>query len=363
MTDKIAQKILLILKRTFSYLSLPQQKSLSYTIAALFNTPSFSLYNIASHLPIDTSNKHKHKHLIRFLDTLSIDTNFWKSYITTIFCLPYLKIRRRKFITLLLDATTLKDDLWILSASISYEGRAIPIYMEMWKGVNVSYNYWERVIGFVKNMRALLPDKYSYIIVADRGFQGTTLPKTLKKLKIDYIIRINDSYHIKVKSGKEWTELSLLDVGKYEDVELGKSDPMIVPCVVVNEIRDVEEGKEKRWYLMSSKKEMSREEIVDIYAKRMWIEESFKDLKGVLKWEDYTKNMASFERIRKMLVISGLSYGIQMSIGSSRIVKEQKGDKESIMRGLKNFLNSVSSKIQRGIMIFVVLTIQNIQGV
>lgn len=253
--------------------------------------------------------------------------------------------------------------MWILSASISYEGRAIPLYMEMWKGVNVSYNYWKRVVGFVKNMRELLPDKYSYVIVADRGFQGTTLPKALKRLKIDYVIRINDSYHVKVKSGGEWTQLSLLDVGKYEDVELGKSDPMLVPCVVVNEIRDVEEGKEKRWYLMSSKKEMSREGLVDLYAKRMWIEESFKDLKGILKWEGYTKKMASFERIKKMIMISGLSYGIQMSIGNSRIVKEQRGKRESIMRGLKNFLNSVSSKIKSGIMIFVVLTIQNIQGI
>lgn len=363
MTDKIAQKIFLIIKRTFSYLSLPQQKSLSYVISALFNTPSFTLYNIASHLPIDSANKHKHKHLVRFLDNLEIDTNFWKSYITTIFCLPYLKIRRRKFITLLLDATTLKDDIWILSANISYEGRSIPIYMEMWEGVNVPYNYWKRVIGFVKNMRVLLPDKYSYMIVADRGFQGTILPKTLKKLKIDYIIRINDSYHIKIKNGLEWTELSILDAGKYEDVELGKTNPMPIPCVVVNKIKDVEEQKEKRWYLMSSKKEMSVEEIVDLYAKRMWIEESFKDLKGLLKWERYTKKKASFERMKKMIIISGLSYGIQMSIGSSRIVENQRGKGESIMRGLKNFLHSVSEKVKRGIMIFVVLTIQNIQNI
>lgn len=59
--------------------------------------------------------------------------------------------------------------------------------------VHVFYNYWKRVVGFVKNMRKLLPDKYFYVIVADRGFQGRILTKGLKRLKIDCVIRINNS--------------------------------------------------------------------------------------------------------------------------------------------------------------------------
>lgn len=52
-------------------------------------------------------------------------------------------------------------------------------------------------------------------------------------------------------------------------------------------------------------------------------------MKGILKWKDYTKKMGSFERIKKMIMIRGLSYGIQMSIGGSKIVKEQRGKREN----------------------------------
>ncbi|MFZ5985989.1 MAG: hypothetical protein ACOYWZ_02565, partial [Bacillota bacterium] len=66
----------------------------------------------------------------------------------------YLNFRlgKRKYISLLIDATTLKDDFWILSASISFCGRAIPVYLKIWTGVNTSYDYWDRVKEFLKGL-------------------------------------------------------------------------------------------------------------------------------------------------------------------------------------------------------------------
>jgi len=360
MIDKIYPYIHKIIKKTFSYLTLPQQKSLALTISAFFDPPSFSLYNIASKLPLDTSNRHKHKHLIRFLDKLLINDDFWKSYITTIFLLPHIT-SRKKFLTLLIDATTLKDDVWILSASISYENRAVPIYMELWEGVNQKYDYWARVIGFVRNMRKYLPDKFSYVIIADRGFQGERLPKEFKKLKLDYIIRIGENYHIKTKNGEEWRELSLLDDGKYNEVVLGKTNSIEGVNVIVSSIKDAENKKHLKWYLMSSIKDMEKEEVVGLYAKRMWIEESFKDLKGKLRWEEYTEKLPKFDRIKKMVIISGLSYGIQLSLGSSKQVVEQRSKGESIIRGLQNALNGVSVKVHKIMSIFLMVFIMKYQ--
>jgi hypothetical protein len=66
--------------------------------------------------------------------------------------LPGFKIRKRKYISILLNATTLKDDYWILAACISFEGRSIPIYLKMWSGANEPYDYCKRVIKFMKNI-------------------------------------------------------------------------------------------------------------------------------------------------------------------------------------------------------------------
>lgn len=358
MTEKIAKNLNRIVKKYFSFLSKPHQKSLSMLLAVFFDTPSFALYNIASLLPLETSNKHKYKHLIYFLDHFSINTEFWKSYISLIFSLPYMHLKRKKIITILLDATTLKDDAWILSASISYKERSIPIYVKMWKDVNEDYNYWDRVIPFVKEMRRYLPEDFSYVIIADRGFRGDKLPNLLKRLKMDYIIRINDSCYVKTKTGKEWMQLSLFDSGMYEGVLLSKSNPQ--ECnLAVSKVIDVEEKKEKKWYLMTSLEGYSAEEISGLYSKRMWIEESFKDLKGLMKWENYTEKVPDIERLKKVLIISALSYAIQLSIGSSKEVQRTKSKGESIMRGLRNAMNSIEKRWNRILSIFVVLTIQN----
>jgi len=45
-------------------------------------------------------------------------------------------------ITLALDATTLKEDFWILAVTVSFNGRGIPLYLKCWKGVNESYLYY-----------------------------------------------------------------------------------------------------------------------------------------------------------------------------------------------------------------------------
>jgi len=126
--DFLSKQILKILKHFIWILSKPQRKNIADIIVALFFNTSFSLREIASRMPGDSNVKHKLKRLVYSLDTLTINRTFFKSYIKTLFALPNFRFRKRDYITILLDTTTLRDDFLILSASISYKGRAIPVY-------------------------------------------------------------------------------------------------------------------------------------------------------------------------------------------------------------------------------------------
>ena len=55
--------------------------------------------------------------------------------------------------------------------------------------------------------------------------------------------------------------------------------------------------------------------IVGMYAKRMQIEKGFRDLKRVMHWEEYTARVPKAEYMEKCIVISSLSYAIQVSLG------------------------------------------------
>jgi len=358
-----------ILSKTFSHLRQPQLKNLTALILTFFHHSSFSIYDLAKSFPSNTSQKHKHKALIRSLNNIPLNDDFWKAYIRLIFALPGFRIRKRKYISILLDTTTLKDDFWILAACISFEGRSIPIYLKMWSGVNEPYDYWERVIKFMKKLREFLPDKYSYIVVADRGFRGEQLPNWCKKLKIDYIIRIHDDYHVRLKNGKEWQQISLFSKGLYTCSEIGKKTQM-EGNIVVSELIDVDKieatGKKKddvnkkktKWYLQTN---LSNSELViDTYYKRMQIEESFKDLKHVLHWEKYTKNVPKKEYIEKCVTISCLSYAIQMSLGNYEKVSEKEEERSSLLSRWRNLMNrgiEFTSKIMK---IFIAVVSVNI---
>jgi len=146
-----------LISKTFPHLHKPKLKNLSALILTFFQHTSFFLYNIAQALPINTNQKHKHKALLRALNNLSLDTHY-TGYPRVLFDLPGFRRLQRHTLPLLIDVTTLKDDYWILAASISLHGHSIPVYLKVWPGVHISYNFWERVECFLRELRALLPE-------------------------------------------------------------------------------------------------------------------------------------------------------------------------------------------------------------
>jgi hypothetical protein len=157
MQDSFFKLAHLLVSKCFTQFNVSQKKNLADLMTAFLSNTSFTMWDIASSLSGDTTTKHKHKRLIYFLDSLTIDDNFWKSYSLSLFSMPGFKFKRRKMITLALDATTLKEDFWILAVTISFNGRGIPLYLNCWKGVNESYNYWDRVKEVLKSLKEILP--------------------------------------------------------------------------------------------------------------------------------------------------------------------------------------------------------------
>jgi hypothetical protein len=314
-------------------------------ITAFLTNTSFALWDIASSLSGNTATKHKHKRLIYFLDSLTIDTDFWKSFSLAIFSLPGFKFKKRKIITLALDATTLKDDFWLLAVTISFNGRGIPLYLKSWKGVNESYNYWERIRLVLKELKEILPKGYLFEIVADRGFQGDVMFKMCKELGIDFIIRINDCYKVKV-NGVEYVQLSIFNDGYYITESLGKKSqtPDINLCV---NSKILENGEVAKWYLVSNRRELSQEAMTERYTTRFWIEEGIKDLKSKMHWECYTEKIPQKARLEKCIIISCLSYAVQTAIGNQIEMSASERKRTSVFNKFRQSIRRGTDELQR----------------
>jgi len=339
----LSKQVQRILNISFKHVSKPQLKNLADVIVALFFNTSFTLREIASKIPGESNVKHKLKRLVYFLDTLSIDEEFFKSYVKVLFSLPNFCFRRRKYLTILLDTTTLLDDFMILSASISYKGRAIPIYVRIWEGIYEKYDFKARVREFLHFLSKILP-KHNYELVADRGFQGYDMVNIFKESGWDYVIRLQKNYCVKKKESPSYIQLSLFEDGFYEEATIGKGRPIEKANLVVNSITN-EEGEKVKWYLLTTLKDGER--AVADYSRRMWIEESFKDLKGILRWESYTKKIPQKKRLEKMIIISCLSYAIRLSLGSEIEIPPSEESKTSVIKRFEHIISSSYRSVKK----------------
>jgi hypothetical protein len=339
MSPIFARKTYQILKRTFPHYNKYTLDTMAEVLLAMFSHQRFTLRHIASRLLGETNVKHKLKRLQNFLDNLVLDQQFWQSYVQTLFCLPYMKLGRRSRITLLIDGTTLKDDFWVLAASISYRGRSIPVYLQIWEGVNVSFDYWRRVETFARTLKELLPDKYEYELIGDGGFEGARMFNLCKALDWDQVIRINGSYKIKTEGGQEFVQLHLWDAGSYRKVVIGQTNPTEGLNLSVCESDDFE----RRWYLATS---IDPTRAAQDYKRRMWIEETFKDLKSVLKWETYTAKIPTGGRLQKLIVLSCLSYAIQLCLGTQVSVPPSEEAKTSLLQRFRHIYSSAYRKTE-----------------
>lgn len=339
MDPDLARKTYHILKRTFPHYNKYTQQTLSELMLALFDHQRFTLRHIASRLLGQTNVKHKLKRLQGFLDGLQLDQQFWLSYLQTLFCLPYMRLASRNRITLLIDATTLNDDFWVLAASISYRGRSIPVYMRIWESgvTSGSYDYWQRVELFARQLKRLLPAEHSYELIGDRGFQGARMFRLCRRLGWDQVIRINGSYKVQTEGGREFVQLHLCDEGHYRQVVLGKTHPVAGVNVAIFSA----EQTNQRWHLATS---VAPQQAIEDYKRRMWIEQTFKDLKSVLKWETYTASIPARRRLQKLIVLSGLSYAIQLCVGSQVSVPPSEQKKTSILQRFRHMYASTYRK-------------------
>jgi hypothetical protein len=165
--------------------------------------------------------------------------------------------------------------------------------------------------------RALGP-KVRVTVLADRGFGDTKLYEFLEVvLGWDYIIRFRGIVAVESPQGErrtaaEWTPGN----GRAHRIERAKvTDASVeVPAVVCVK----RSGMKEAWHLATSRADLSAEDVVESYARRFTIEETFRDDKddrfGVGLGE---VNIGSPERRDRMLLAVAVAHTVLTLLGAA----------------------------------------------
>src|SRR5712671_3182179 len=234
---------------------------------------------------------------------------------------------------ILIDWSDLHEDCrWqLLRAAIPVGGRSITVldmvFPESMKGSPIA----ERQL--LRRLRALLPKTVTPILVTDAGFRGPWF-RSVAKLGGHYVGRLRHRTLIRV-DGSDWFDNrrllanAIAQPKRIESVTMVAYAPSVADLILYKKpprgrvrlnrhgVRSrrrtcmVAERREREpWLLVASPslKELSARQIVKLYAKRMQIEQSFRDLKcerfGCAFYYSLTRKP---ERIAVLLLIHALA--------------------------------------------------------
>lgn len=238
----------------------------------------------------------------------------------------------------LVDWTKVSDDFHALVAAVPIGGRALTIYEEV---------HPERKLGnprvqaaFLRALRDVLPDGCRPIVVTDAGFQGPFF-RVIRQLGWDFVGRIRGTAKMRSCAGGLWQTVSNLyatattnpqDLG---DFQLYKSDSVAARLVLAPRRRRRKEhpwrwrwsaqggvspstisGAKEPWLLATSISSEAAPRIMAIYATRMQIEETFRDVKNPrFGWSLRHVRGYSEHRLTLLLLFAALATLIVMFLG------------------------------------------------
>jgi len=227
---------------------------------------------------------------------------------------------------------------FLIRASLAAQGRALTLYEEIHPLVKREKPAVH--LQFMKQLKAMLPSNCRPIIVTDAGFRIPWF-RLIESLNWDYVGRVRGRTNCKKKAEMSWRSVKELyakatskakNLGCYQ---LGAQQLFELRLIVFKRLakgrkhktangKQVRKSKlsracaqrEKEPWLLATSLETTRclaKKVVSIYATRMQIEESFRDLKTGLKMNE--GDTRTLKRLSILLLIASLAQYLLFLLG------------------------------------------------
>jgi hypothetical protein len=291
-----------------------QQATICQVVCAILLCRNLLLAEIARCFETEVEFSHNLKRTFRFVDNERISDLKSKEAVARRLVnqlLRRLALKPLEWLEIIIDWTSV-NGFQVLSALIPVEGRAVPILqmaVKKWE-FKISQNSFED--EFVQSLRRCIPRGVKAVIVADRGFRRTDFLRFIESLDLGYVIRMKSDVWIECSdySGKLGDyPLSLGQTFKVNNVLIHKQKrhpiKMVLNCAKI-------EGKVSSW-LLATNLPLSARQIVNIYRRRFWCEESFRDQKQEFEMEGVRVKEA--RRLENLLLALAIVFLILAVIG------------------------------------------------
>lgn len=302
--------------------------SLFSAIESSMNGGSLSITGLGRNIDSNALEKHK----IKRVDRLCNNPNLHRDIEFIYTRMAYLLVDKMEQPIIHIDWSDLDDrkQHFLIRASLAAQGRSLTLYEEI-HPLNKKEKPKTHLL-FMTKLKAMLPDNCKPIIVTDAGFRIPWFKQVLS-LGWDYVGRFRNRTHCKKRPEDDWHPVKKLyfqansrakNLGVYllgERVSFtsrlvifkrnvkGRKDKIVTGDKArrSKQSRASAEREKEPWLLATSlcNSSGSAKRVIEIYATRMQIEESFRDVKTGLKMND--SGSRNLHKISVLLLIACLS--------------------------------------------------------
>ena len=269
---------------------------------------------LARCLPLGTGPKEREQRLYRFLDNIRLTPELMIPLHIALACGT--KLRER--LPMILDQTTIRG-IETLLMGLVFEGRVLPIAFScfMKRFIHKSQNILEH--SLILAAMSCFPVEFRPFLILDRGYARVGLFIHLREEGIPFLCRAKRSVMVYLQGQRKGKTLGRFKIkpGQIRRYSIlyhsQKKEPLDL-------IIFFGKGYKEPWYLLvPSETSLTVEEIIALYAKRMSIEQGFRDWKthlGVRGLVFYGDNPAP--RLTRLLLAFSLSYLLCLALGSTQ---------------------------------------------
>jgi hypothetical protein len=269
---------------------------------------------LARCLPLGTGPKEREQRFYRFLRNDRLTPELLIPLHVALACGT--KLRER--LPMILDQTTLRG-IETLLVGLVFEGRVLPIAFScfMKKFIHKSQNILEH--SLILAAMSCFPVEFRPLLILDRGYARVALFIHLRQEGIPFLCRGTRSVMVYLRGQTKGQTLGRFKIKPGQLLRYSvlyhsqKKEPLDL-------IIYFGKGYKEPWYLLvPTGTSLTPKEIVELYAKRMSIEQGFRDWKthlGVRGLVFYGANPAP--RLTRLLLAFSLSYLLCLALGSTK---------------------------------------------
>jgi hypothetical protein len=290
-----------------------QIRAFLWLLVGIYLSRSVCLSRVACKIPGKAKLTSTTRRLSRLLDNPAISVRDWYEPVAR----EWLEAQFRNLgeIRLIFDGTKIGFGHQLLIVALAYRRRAIPIAWTWVKHVK-GHSTAGKQLALLVYVRKLLPKGAAVFLVGDCEFGPVDVLRQLDRWGWFYVLRQKSNTHVWLNESQGWQDFGSFVERAGQSVWLGKGYLSESGIYLVNLLVHWAKGEDEPWCLATNLPDKPM--ALKMYARRVWIEEMFGDMKKH-GFDLESTMLRHFLRVSRLTLAAALLYVWLISIGAQTI--------------------------------------------